>query len=120
MRIISLKAENIKKVKAVEITPKDDVVVISGKNAQGKTSVLDAIWFALGGKDNIPSQPIRQGKEKARVVLDLGQYKVTRIFTKAGTYLTVENAQGATFKSPQALLDKMIGDLSFDPLAFIH
>ena len=120
MRIVSLKAENIMKVRAIEITPKDDVVIISGKNAQGKTSILNSIWFALGGKDNIPSEPIRQGEEKAKITIDLGEYKVTRIFTQSGTYLTVENAEGATFKSPQALLDKMIGDLSFDPLAFVH
>ena len=120
MRIIRLSAENIKKIKAIEITPQGDTIVISGKNEQGKTSILDSIWWALGGKDNISPEPIRKGEKKAKIKLDLGEYKITRTFTQAGTYLVVENAEGATFKSPQALLDKMIGDLSFDPLAFVH
>jgi chromosome segregation ATPase len=32
--------------------------------------------------------------------------------------LKVENKEGAAYKSPQALLDGMVGKLSFDPLAF--
>ena len=49
MKIVSLEAENYKRLKAVEITPDGNMVVIGGRNAQGKSSVLDAIWAALGG-----------------------------------------------------------------------
>lgn len=121
MKIIELKAENIKKLKAIEIKPTENTVIISGKNGQGKTSILDSIWFALTGKDSMKetSKPIRDGEDHASVVVDLGDYIVTRNWTANDTsYLKVENADGAKYGSPQALLDKLIGELSFDPLEF--
>jgi DNA repair exonuclease SbcCD ATPase subunit len=118
LKIIKLVANNIKKLKAIEITPKGDVVVITGKNGQGKTNVLEAIWYALAGSKNIPTEPIRKGEEEGDIELDLGEYIVTRKFTKGGenTYLEVRNKDGAKFPSPQALLDKLIGDVSFNPI----
>jgi len=92
--------------------------VIGGDNAQGKTCLLDAIEYGLGGASGIPSKPIREGQKKARVVLDLGDIVVTRTFTENGTNLTVKNKDGATFASPQAMLDKLVGELTFDPLEF--
>ena len=50
MKIIRLKAENVKRLHAVEITPEGEVVVVAGKNGAGKSSVLDAITYALAGK----------------------------------------------------------------------
>jgi hypothetical protein len=70
-------------------------------------------------KDSQTVRPVRDGEKKAMVSLDLGDIKVTRSWTATGSMsLKVENAEGAAYKSPQALLDGMIGKLSFDPLAF--
>jgi len=121
MKIVKLCAENVKKLKAVEITPEGNMVVISGKNGAGKTSVLDAIWFALGGKRAAKdaAKPVREGENKAQSVVDLGALKVTRKWTAKGTTsLAVESANGMKHTSPQAVLDALIGELSFDPLAF--
>lgn len=118
MRIISLHAENIKKVVAVDINPSGDVVKISGANGNGKTSVLDCIYWALKGTAGIQGQPIRAGQEKARIKLNMGEIIVERRFTEKGTSLIVENAEGSRFQSPQKMLDEMLGALSFDPLAF--
>lgn len=118
MKIIKLEAENLKKIRAVEITPDGAVVQITGANGSGKSSVLDAIWYALAGKSNIPSEPIRHGEETARVRLDLGEIVVTRKFSDAGSNLTVETPEGAAYPSPQRLLDGLLGSLTFDPLAF--
>lgn len=117
MKIVQLIAENIKRVKAVEITPKGNVVQITGKNGAGKSSVLDAIYYALAG-GKMPKEPIRRGATSAKVSLDLGELKVTRKFTEGGTTLTVESDKGARFPSPQRMLDELIGSISFDPLAF--
>ncbi len=123
MRIISLEAENVKRLSAIEIRPTCNMVEITGKNGQGKTSVLDSIWWALAGTKNVQSAPIRDGQDKARIRLDLGEIVVTRTFRRAEagnttTSIIVENAEGARYQSPQALLDGLLGSLSFDPLAF--
>lgn len=121
MKIIKLKAENIKKLIAVEIAPTGNVVKITGKNASGKTSVLDAIYWALGGVEKIQAQPIRKGERKAVVELDLGEMVVKRTFNEGGTTgLTIENKDGLRFKSPQTLLDGLLGKFSFDPLEFMR
>ena len=123
LRIVKLEAENFKGLKAVEITPDGNLVEITGRNGQGKSSVLDSIWAALAGASVIDPVPIRTGQTEARIRLDLGEIIVTRHFTErengpAATRLTVETAEGARFPSPQALLDGLLGALAFDPLAF--
>lgn len=124
MKIVTLLAENIKRLVAVEISPDGNLVQITGRNGAGKTSVLDSIWWALAGATHIQAAPIRHGATKARIMLDLGELLVTRTFRRASdndkvtTSLTVQSADGAVFKSPQKMLDDLLGELSFDPLAF--
>lgn len=119
MKIIRLEAENVKRLRCVEIVPDGSVVQITGANGSGKSSVLDAIWWALAGTSNVTAAPIRKGEQKARVRLDLGELVVTRRFTEGGGSLTVEHAAtGARFPSPQRMLDELLGALTFDPLAF--
>lgn len=123
MKILRLEAENIKKLKCVEITPDGNVVEITGKNGAGKSSVLDAIWWALDGAANIQAVPIRQGESEARIHLDLGELVVTRKFKlrddgEVTTSIIVAADNGARFPSPQKVLNDLLGVLSFDPLAF--
>lgn len=123
-RIVSLLAENIKRIKVVRIKPDGSVVRISGPNDSGKTSVLDAIWWAITGGKNVQERPIRDGEQEARIELDLGSLKVTRRFKhkKDGgevvSSLIVETAEGARYPSPQAVLDGLVATLAFDPLQF--
>jgi len=118
-RIVSLVIENVKRLSAVEIQPDGaPVVVIAGANGAGKSSVIDAIEMAIGGEKRIPKEPVRRGSDTARVVVDLGDLVVTRRFTKAGTSLMVTNRDGKKYGSPQAILDGLVGRLSFDPMAF--
>lgn len=118
LRIVELRAENIKRLQAVEIHPSGELVVIGGRNAQGKSSTLDAIEMALGGASTIPPDPIRHGARKGRVVVDLGELVVERTFTPKGTTLTVTSKDGTPQKSPQALLDSLCSSIAFDPIAF--
>lgn len=118
MKILKLTAENIKKLKVVEIEPHGDVVQVTGRNGSGKTSTLDAIWWALAGGEAIQGKPIREGQESARIRLDLGDLIVERKFSGKGSTLVVQNAEGAKYGSPQKMLDALIGSLSFDPLEF--
>lgn len=128
MRIINLKAENFKRLVAIEITPDGELVDIVGRNGQGKTSILDSIWALFAGKGAIPNMPIRKGANEARIegVIGTGEkidLVVRRTFKRDGehnytTALTVEAADGARYAQPQKLLDGLLGALSFDPLAF--
>lgn len=119
-RIIQLKAENVKRIKAVTIKPKGDVVTISGANGEGKTSVLDCIWLAFDGSEAAKKNPdvIRKGEEKASITIDLGDITISKRFTQKDTYLDVFTKDGAKYPSPQALLNKLITMISFDPLQF--
>lgn len=122
--ITQLQAENVKRIKAVTIDPKGSMVVIGGKNGQGKTSVLDSIMYALGGKETLPAQPLRKGQAKGKIVLKLDDgIQVIRYFTRKGeadstTSLEVRGPGGETLSSPQALLDKLCSKVAFDPLTF--
>ena len=115
-KIIKLQAENFKKLKAIEITPQGNTVVISGKNAAGKSSVLDAIWFALAGKDALKMNPdpVKHGERVAKVTLDLGHedsdnfvknaYTVVRTWSNGNSKLEITNTEGMKYGSPAGML----------------
>lgn len=117
-RVMGLYGENVKRLKVVDITPQEDIVTLAGENGEGKTTVLDCIRMALGGKDYVDEQPIRNGEEEARIILDLGNIIVKRRFTKQGQYISVETPEGAKFPEPQSKLNDLMGAISFDPLQF--
>lgn len=120
-KIIRLSAANVQRIEAVEIEPDGAAVVIGGRNAQGKTSILDAIEYALGGKGTFSAEPVRRGAAKAEIVVDLGDLVVTRTITATGGgALKVTSADGIAYASPQAILDKLVGTLAFDPLGFMR
>lgn len=119
MKVIHLEVQNVKRIRAVSITPgAGPTVIIGGQNAQGKTSVLDAIQMVLGGGKSLPEEPIRRGAKQASIVADLGDLVVERVITKTGTTLTVRDKEGNKRSSPQTLLDKLCSKISFDPLEF--
>lgn len=115
--IVELRSQNVKRLKAVRITPLGNMIVLGGRNAQGKSSVLDSILYALGGAPE-GTAIVRRGEDKAVVEVDLGDLRVRRVVTKSGTTLSITNADGIQQRSPQALLDAMVGRLTFDPLEF--
>jgi hypothetical protein len=117
--IISLHAENVKRLKAVRIKPTGALVVIGGKNDQGKTSCLDAIEYAFHGRGSVCEEPIRRGTKKARIICKMQDYTVIRKFTKSGSQIEViANDTDEPLRSPQAVLDALAGDFTFDPVAF--
>jgi predicted ATP-dependent endonuclease of OLD family len=124
MRIIRLTTENIKRIKALDITPGKFINRISGGNDEGKTSALDSILWCLTGTAKVPSQPVRKGAGKGKIEIDLGDIVVTRRFYEGGNRngtLAIESKTNRTrYQSPQALLDSFMGRVSFDPLEFLR
>ena len=122
VKITKLTAENIKRLVAVEITPDGNIVQVGGDNEAGKSSVLDSIMYLMAGKRAICQKPLRTGADKGKIIANFSNGLVAkRTFTAGGGgSISVESADGATYKSPQAILDSMTNSLAFDPLQFMN
>lgn len=132
-RITHLVVEGVKRIKAVDVPLKPGMNEITGQNEQGKTSVLDSIWWAFAGKRNIQDDPINRQRDRAltRIELDDGMV-VTRTYRRvpedkrdeaADPYTTSVSVEidGAKVDRPQEeVLNRMIGSIAFDPLEFIR
>ena len=120
--LIELKASNFKRLTAVHIAADPNnptgVIVLTGENAAGKSSVLDAITAALLGERYAPEKPIKSGAAKAKILLRTEDFVVKRTFTEAGGTLRLEDREGRSFSTPQKLLDKLCSVVGFDPLSF--
>lgn len=79
-RILSMQITNARTIEFLDITPKEDVVVIEGKNGQGKTTVLDMIEMAV--KSDTAEGVVRDGEESATSIINLGEYTLRRIIKK--------------------------------------
>lgn len=124
-RISRLQVDYFKRTVSVDIMPQGNVIEVRGPNAQGKTSILDAIRHAAEYKaaKNGTSRPIHDGADKASIIMTLDDgVTISRVWTdndKPPTF-KVESADGLRYPSPQKLIDEVIGSLSFDPLAFAN
>jgi DNA repair ATPase RecN len=117
-KVLGLNAQNVMKLKVVEINADGKSVILTGENEAGKSTVIDTIMMTLSGK--MVERPIRDGEERAEASVDLGEYRVKRVWTKNDDRLEVTSKDGAIYRSPQTLLNGIIGKLSFDPLAFMN
>ena len=121
MKIIKLVAENVKRLKAIEINPEGHLITIGGKNDQGKTSAIDCIAMVFGGAKYIPPDPIRKGEESARILAETEDLIITRTFTLGGGgSIRVGTKDGKFYTGPQGVLDPLVGQLAFDPLDFMN
>ena len=119
VKINTLELENVKKIKAVQLTPTENgLTVIGGNNRQGKTSVLDAIAWALGGNRFKPSEPHREGSVSdphLKVTLSNG---ITVERSGKSSSLKVIDPKGN--KGGQALLDSFIESFALDLPKFMQ
>lgn len=113
VKITSFEAENVKRVKAVQLSPAaDGLTVIGGRNNQGKTSVLDAIAWALAGNKRRPSAAKREGAAgEPFMKVELSNGLVVERKGEAGRLKVTDPAGG---KSGQALLDGFVEQLALD------
>lgn len=117
--INQLEIENTKRVRAVSMMPKKEgLTVIGGKNNQGKTSVLDAITWALGGERYRPSTP----KNSDSVIPPYLKVELSNgiIVERKGknSALSVKDPSGS--RAGQALLDSFIEELALNLPKFLE
>ena len=119
VKINRLEIENVKRVKAVRLSPgANGLTIIGGKNGQGKTSVLDAIAWALGGKKFEPTQAHREGSmTDPKLHVELSNGLIVERGGKNGTLKVLDPDGG---KGGQKLLDAFIDELALDLPKFME
>ena len=119
VKIASLELENVKRIKAVRLIPTENgLTVIGGNNGQGKTSVLDAIAWALGGDRYRPSAPNREGSVvPPRIRLELSNGLVVER-TGKNSALKVTDPTGQ--RAGQQLLNSFVEELALNLPKFME
>ena len=119
IKINKLELENVKKIKAVALTPSaNGLTIIGGNNAQGKTSVLDAICWALGGNKYKPSNPQNNASvipPNLNITLSNGL-----VVERTGKNSTLKVTDPNGNKGGQQLLDEFIEQLAIDLPKFME
>ena len=113
VKITALEAENVKRIKAVALTPSPTgLTLVGGNNNQGKTSVLDALAWALGGERFRPTAAQRDGAiAPAHLKVTLSNGVVVERKGKNAS-LTVTDPTGR--RSGQQLLNAFVEPLALD------
>lgn len=119
VKIAALEAENVKRIKAVALTPSPTgLTIVGGNNNQGKTSVLDALAWALGGEKFRPTAAVRDGAlapPHLKVILSNGVVVERR---GKNSSLTVTDPTGQ--RSGQQLLNAFVEPLALDLPRFMQ
>lgn len=118
-KITRLEIENVKRVRAVALEPSQSgLTIIGGRNNQGKTSVLDAIAWALGGDKLRPTQACRDGSNippRLRVELSSGL-----IVERSGKNSSLKVTDPSGRKGGQQLLNEVVEQLALDLPKFMQ
>ena len=118
-KINSLEIENVKRVKLVTLEPTaNGLTILGGKNKQGKTSVLDAITWALGGEKFRPTNPQREGSTlppHIKITLDNGL-----VVERSGKNSSLKVMDPEGRKAGQKLIDSFVESFALNLPAFME
>lgn len=119
IKINKLEIENVKRVKAVKLKPSDTgLTIIGGNNNQGKTSVLDAITWALGGNRYKPSNAAREGSvipPNLKITMSNGL-----VVERKGKNSDLKVIDPRGEKAGQQLLDSFVEELALNLPKFMN
>lgn len=119
VKIAALEAENVKRIKAVALTPSPTgLTIVGGNNNQGKTSVLDALAWALGGEKFRPTAAVRDGAlapPHLKVILSNGV-----VVERKGKNSSLTVADPTGQRSGQQLLNAFVEPLALDLPRFMQ
>ena len=129
LKIQRIELTNFKAHKKQKLDINGNNVYLIGSNGVGKSSIIDALGFALDpnretNATRIPN-PVSKGKEKGQVVVVVGnndkQYTVTRSFKKDQTTksILIETPEGFRETTLRAL-ENLIGYKDIDPMEFVE
>lgn len=119
MKINSLQVENVKRIKAVQLRPSENgLTIIGGDNEQGKTSVLDAIAWALGGEKYRPSEAQRAGSTlppSLKVIMNNGL-----VVERKGKNSDLKVTDPSGKRAGQMLINEFIDELALNLPKFME
>lgn len=130
LRVVEFGLTNFMRIDAVVIKPDGPVVQLTGRNRQGKSSVIRALRSVFAGKGALPREPIRRGQVESRVWAILGRDGKPEILVEeqltlaedgvgeVGRKLIVKPVEGRAFREPQAVLDRLFEPIAFAPFDF--
>ena len=133
MKITRIRAENHKRLVAVDINPDGQhVTLVKGRNAQGKTSVIEAVFGCLLGDKVYAEEPLRDGAEKGWVELTVSDANADRYTIKMRRWkgrsgeveheliVTEKTESGeANIKAPVSFLKTLLTQNTIDPTRVI-
>lgn len=119
IKISSLRLENVKRVRAVAMEPTENgLTIVGGRNGQGKTSVLDAIAWCLGGDKYKPTTAHRDGSVlPPDLEIRLSNGLLVQRKGKASS-LTVTDLEGK--RAGQTLLNEFVSSFAIDLPKFLE
>lgn len=119
MKISRLEVENVKRIHAAMIEPSaDGLTIIGGKNRQGKTSVLDAIAWALGGERYRPTEAVTKGSSlppRLKIIMDNGL-----VVERKGKNSDLKVTDPSGQKAGQTLLNEFVEELAINMPKFME
>lgn len=125
MKIVGLKIENFKKIEFVNLELDSKMNIVSGNNGAGKTSLVEALMGAIGGKTELgkdPQRKIKKGADKAVIDVMLSDGKRTlnikRTITGKDVYLKATTEDGSPVK--QSDLDLIFNHTTINLMDLLH
>lgn len=119
VKINTLELENVKRIRTLQLTPAaNGLTIIGGNNNQGKTSVLDAICWLLGGNKYQPSNAQREGaltEPSLRCTLSNGL-----VVERKGKNAALKVIDPEGNRAGQKLLDSFLSELALDLPKFMQ
>jgi len=122
-RLVRAEVQNVLGIRLAEVKfdPDGGLLVVGGENGAGKSSLLDALRWALDGTKPKGKELLKRGAEKGTVVVELAGevIEIRRSVTAKGAYVKATGANGAEIKAPQKVLDALVGTFGIDPTEFL-
>src|SRR5438128_4200852 len=136
LRLVSLQAQNFKKLKlAKPLQLSEGIILITGLNESGKSTILDAVLYALFGRVIRPSKmpsnddiiSYGNGEAQVRLEFDIGEnrYRVVREVHKTrpnrATLVEVKpngttKALANSVKDVTAEIERLLGGITYDEI----
>ena len=121
-RLIRLSVSGFKRIIAVEIPidPDKNTLIVTGENGAGKSSIIEAVEFALFGKRVLPPMPINNETDTANVEIEFSDFIIQRIIKRGkNPTLTIRPKEGIMVENTESWLQELVGKVAFDPLKFM-